>query len=576
MLQGLRGDEYSRKAELNYTRQVPDPAMRGVIFSREGILLAENKPSYEIVYNSLGHPRSVRRESISAFSEIFQIDKDEIIERIRNTPRESSGDVPIFRGLEFADVVPVAERQLELSGVFQVRSTPRRHYPYGKYTSHLIGYLGEVSQEELDSDDYSDFKMGDLLGRSGIEKSYQYFLKGRDGVKSIQVFANGIMKEDMKEGTRSVPGNNLYTTLNLELQIASTEALSASCGAVAVMDPGNGDVLALVSSPGYDINIFGRKVDAEVYSNLVNDASHPFTNRAFSEYPPGSILKPAVSFGALEKGVIDAHTTFFCNGRFHLHGHEWKCWRLKYGGHGKISVVNAIKGSCDVYFYELGKRLGMQGMAEIYDAFGLGQTTGIDLPNEKPGLIPHIQKGRRGGWFYRIPKAGWKQWFDGDTINASIGQGDILVTPIQMAVMTSAVANKGTVWKPRLVSRITNSKGLNRKELQPEPAHPIIKGTSDNWNLIHEAMWETVNQRYGTGYDARIPGLDICGKTGSAQSGPGLTHAWFICFAPRDNPEIAVAVVVEQSGHGGDIAAPIAKKILEVYFKQVTDALGTS
>ena len=448
----------------------------------------------------------------------------------------------------------------------------RRNYPFQDLASHLIGYLGEINPKELGRDEYAYHKMGSLVGKSGIEKKYELDLMGDRGGRQIEVNALG-QKIRILGQVEPTPGNNLMLTLDLELQKAAEKAMEGKRGALVAMNPQNGDILALVSKPDFDPNLFTRGLSVESWRNILENPAHPLQNRAVQgQYPPGSVFKIIVAIAALEEQVISPDTAFYCTGIFPFGDREYRCW--KETGHGRVAFRQAMVESCDIYFYQVGLRLGVDRIAQYAFRLGLGSPTGYPLGPEKPGLVPTSSwKWRRLG----IP------WQPGETISTSIGQGFNLVTPLQMACTLSAIANGGKIYRPRIVDSIRSPDGEFLREVPPFISRSFQISPS-TMKLIQESLWGAVNSPDGTGVQALVPGLDVAGKTGTAQviqrredrSEPlpaeHQDHAWFVCFAPVQQPQITVVVLVEHGGSGGATAAPIARKVLEVFQRQQKNA----
>ncbi|MDZ4165804.1 MAG: penicillin-binding protein 2, partial [Smithellaceae bacterium] len=448
-----------------------------------------------------------------------------------------------------------------------------RKYPIGEVMAHVIGYMGEISQEELTKDLSGEYSFGDYLGKFGLEKEIGRFLKGRDGAEQAEVNAFG--KEVKVLGRlEPVAGYNAVLTINLSLQQAAWNALEGKAGAVVVMDPRDGAILAMVSSPSFDPNLFSEGIPREVWRKLMSNPLHPMENRAITgQYPPASTYKVIVAAAALEAGLVGPDTVYTCNGEYEMGNRTFRCWRRE--GHGRVNLHRAIVESCDVYFYNLGKLIGVDTIATYARHFGLGEKTGIDLPQEKKG---------------RVPTKKWKrerfkeQWHPGETIPISIGQGYNLTTPLQLANVYSALANGGTLYRPRIVKRLLHGDGRVYQEYPPEVISklPVSEKTIQT---INRALWGVVNEPNGTGSALRRVERDVSGKTGTAQvvqlarkgetmrykvSGRRLKdHAMFVCFAPSERPEIVVAVLLEHAGAGGGaVAAPIARKIVDAYFNK--------
>jgi penicillin-binding protein 2 len=455
------------------------------------------------------------------------------------------------------DVAKVEEWKLELPGVI-VEVEPQRAYPTSRFAAHLLGYVREASDEQMKQGRY---RRGELVGQTGLERLLDEFLRGRDGGERIEVDAMGRPIRIVQQ-TEPHPGAEVVTTIDRRVQEAAEKAMEGKAGAVVVMDPRNGDVLALVSTPAFPIDAFTGNIDRAAWVRLVQDPLHPLLNRANqAQYPPGSVFKIILMAAGLQEGSITPMDRVHCPGHFEYGGRTWKDWKKE--GHGSVDLRRGIAQSCDVYFYQQGLKIGAAAIAKYAKAFGLGAVTGIDLGTEKAGLIPEPKPRVKGDKKSRA-------WTGGDTLNMSIGQGAVLVTPMQVARMMAAVANGGVLWKPRLVQRIERpEQGVVFRD--PGQVNGHIELSPVVWALIREGLWAVVND-WGTGGQAKIPGLDVAGKTGTAQiianskSERGEDHAWFAAFAPVKEPQAVVVVLVERGGHGGDAAAPIARKIFNAIF----------
>ncbi|MBM3786629.1 MAG: penicillin-binding protein 2, partial [Acidobacteria bacterium] len=429
-----------------------------------------------------------------------------------------------------------------------------RLYPRENLLSHVIGYVGEVTESELDLADFAKYNQGDLIGKAGIERQYNDVLMGTDGQRQVVVDNKGNEREVIgyKE---AVAGRSMQLTIDLDLQVVAELAMEGRRGSVVALDPRNGEVYAMVSRPAFDPNKFEGRIRQKDWDEYYNNPEKPMLNRAIqSHLAPGSTFKPLVALAALERGVIDENTTFHCPGGMNFYGHYHRCH--KRSGHGTVNLHRALAVSCDVFFYNVGNKLGIDNLARYGEYAGLGKETGIDLPFEYRGILPSSK------WKARTLR---QQWVPGDTISVAIGQGYLAMTPLQLAVMTGGIANGGIWHKPHLV------KDPNR--IEPRKAELNL----DNVNRVIYGMYGVVNQG-GTGGVARLPGVEVCGKTGTAQLASNqllksssrlakemIDNAWFVAFAPRVNPEIVVAVLFEAGAHG-DQAAPIARDVMKIYF----------
>jgi penicillin-binding protein 2 len=563
-LQILKGDYFKNLSENNRIRIQEIDAPRGLLYDRNGISLVDGYPSFDVSLYRQDVPNL--DALILPLSRILCLSPAKIRARIEG----AKATVPPHQPLKIKTDIPRAElaavetRRPDLPGIV-VDVVIRRHYPFKDLASHLIGYLGEINSRELEREEYASHKIGSLVGKSGIEKRYELELMGDSGGRQIEVNALG-QRIRLLGQVEPSPGNNLVLTLDLELQKAAEEAMRGKRGALVAMNPQNGDILALVSKPDFDPNLFARGLSVESWRSIVENPAHPLQNRAVQgQYPPGSVFKVIVAIAALEEHVVTPETTFQCTGIFSYGDRDYRCW--KENGHGRISFRQAMVESCDIYFYHLGLLLGVDRIAQYAYRLGLGSPTGYPLGQEKPGLVPTSSwKWRRLG----IP------WQPGETISTAIGQGFILVTPLQVASTLSAIANGGKVYRPRIVESIRSSDGEFLREVAPSVSRSFQLSPS-TLKLLRESLWAAVNSPAGTGGQALVPGLDVAGKTGTAQviqrredqSEPVLPgqqdHAWFACFAPVNDPQITVVVLIEHGGHGGAAAAPIARKVLEVF-----------
>ncbi|MGH6691273.1 MAG: penicillin-binding protein 2, partial [Gammaproteobacteria bacterium] len=459
------------------------------------------------------------------------------------------------------DVAKIEERKLELPGVI-VEVEPQRTYPSSRFAAHLLGYVREANEEQLKGGRH---RRGDMVGQTGLERLLDEYLRGRDGGESIEVDAMGRPVRLMQQ-TEPHPGAQVITTIDRRVQEAAEQALEGRAGAIVVMDPRNGDVLAMASAPAFPIDRFTGTIDRDAWLAVVRDPEHPMLNRALqTQYAPGSVFKVVVTAAGLQEGTLTPMDRVHCNGEFHLGAWTFKDW--KEGGHGGVDLHRAMAQSCNIFFYQAGLKIGGAAIAKYASAFGFGRPTGVDLQSEKPGLLPKpkIRRGRQ-------------IWQAGETVNMSIGQGALLVTPLQVARFMSAVANGGVLWKPRLVQRVVRA---DRGTVYSDPGQ--VMGHVDLspvvWAFLKQSLWSVVNEG-GTGTAARIPGLDIAGKTGTAQmianskASRGEDHAWFAAFAPAREPEVVVVVLVERGGKGGQVAAPIAKKIFNAIFLEKVASVG--
>jgi len=571
-LQIIKGDYYRSLSENNRIRIQEIVAPRGILFDREGIPLVDSFPSYDVSLFRQDVPDM--KALIPLLSKTLSFDPEKLQARLdstRNLPLSQS--LKLKTDISRRELAMVETRRLDLPGVM-VDMVIRRNYPHGNLASHLIGYLGEINEKELEHTEFTRHKMGYIIGKYGIEREFELELMGMNGGRRYEVNARG-RKMRVLGNVEPNPGNNLYLTIHLGLQRAAEQALGDRRGAIVVMDPQNGDILAMVSKPDFDPNLFARGISPENWKSIIENPARPLQHRAIQgQYPPGSVHKIITAIAAMEEKVITPDTTFSCTGVFPFGTRDYHCWKKE--GHGRMNLRQAVIESCDGYFYQVGLRLGVDRLAKYAGEFGLGRPTGVVLPNEKAGLIPTSSwKMRR----YGIP------WQAGETLSTAIGQGFNLTTPLQVASMVSAVANGGRLYRPRVVQFIRAAHGESIREYFPEIIKSVHVG-EETLAFMRETLWGAVNAPNGTGWRARVQGFDVAGKTGTAQvvqrreggetpSSPHLEdHAWFACFAPLRNPQVTVLVLVEHGGGGGAIAAPIARKVVEKFMelKQPTPA----
>ena len=488
--------------------------------------------------------------------QLLDIDREEIIEKLKDARDfPSSFPVKIASDMSMDQVAKAEANKFYLPGV-AIQIEPKRNYPYNTMLSHVLGYVSEVSTDEMKTPDYKNYSMGDTVGKFGLERMYEKYLRGVDGEKRVEVDASGkeVRVLDTKE---PVSGNSLYLNIDMEVQTTVEQALEGKKGGAVIADPRTGGVLALVSHPAFDPNQL-TSGSREYWKTIATDPSHPLQNRVIQgRFPPGSTFKPLVALAALEKGVINENTTFGCGGHFAFGGHVFKCWQKR--GHGSVSLHKGIVQSCDVFFYNTGLKVGVDNIHEMAELIGITKPTGVDLPGEKSGLVPSTEwKKRTYG----------EKWYEGETVSVAIGQGAVWLTPIGLMQLASFVGNEGVTFKPQIVNRIVSPEGKVIKTFEPVMS-ANVKLNKQNITLVKEAMKGVVNEPGGTAYsNARLENVSISGKTGSAQSGTGgADHAWFIAFAPSDAPSVAMGILVEHGLHGASAAAPIAKAVAQTLFK---------
>lgn len=565
-LQIVQGPQMRLMSENNRIRLMRVPAARGLVYDRHGQLLIDNRPSFDVVF--VPEDARDRAGTLRMLAHYLHEDPAVLEARLRGPSRRPPyAGIVVRQDAQWADVVALETHQLDLPGVsIQVR--PRRWYPHGPLAVHLLGYVGEVNDRELEGE-HRDLRPGDVVGKAGLERIWDEELRGTVGGQQVEVDALG-RRVRIIQKVPDVPGDTLVLTLDLALQEAASRALGDRPGALVALDPRSGAVLAMVSKPDYDPNLFAGGISTEDWRRLIEDPWHPLTNRAVQgTFAPGSVFKVAVAAGLLDSGTADASTRYLCRGGTRFGSRTFRCWNRS--GHGWVDLHRAIVQSCDVFFYEAGRRLGVDGISRYAHRFGLGQPTGIPLPAEASGIIPSTEwKQRRFG----------QPWMAGETLSVAIGQGYVTVTPLQMANLAAMMANGGIHYRPHYVDRVEAPDGTVKRVIEPE-----VLGYADIppklLERVRRGMHDVAMAPGGTGGRVRgpLPDVEIAGKTGTAQvvklgEGRGKNvpvrqrdHAWFIAFAPYEAPEIAVAVLAEHAGGGGGaIAAPIVGQFLAEYF----------
>ncbi len=567
-LQVVEGEEYRRLSENNCIRIKSVPASRGMIYDRNGTLLVDNRPSFDLnIVIKDAHPLLDTLEKLAGFTDL---PIDELIQKVESAKTVSIYKPVLLKKNITRDQLAVVEaHEFDLSGVV-VDVEPRRNYIYKKSAAHLIGYLGEINEKELKSGRYPDVRAGDSIGRYGAEKSFEHILRGKRGGRQVEVDAKGRLVRVLKT-VDSMPGKNICLTIDSTLQQKSEVLLEEKAGAIVAIDPSNGDILVMASAPSFDLNDFIGGISSKKWKALLNNPDHPMSNKAIQgEYPPASTYKMVTAIAALEEGILDRNTTRFCPGHYKYGNRVYRCW--KKWGHGKVNVLAAIERSCDVFFYRSGEALGVDTLARYATGCGLGKLTHIDIANERPGLIPtSAWKKRRFG----------KPWQGGETLSIAIGQGFNLVTPLQMAVFVAAIGNGGTLYRPRILKYTRSYNDKNEIQQTPEILGGLPAG-KETLKLIRKGMLDVVGGARGTARRAKIKGIDIAGKTGTAQvftltkshrdSNKRLDynlrdHAWFVCYAPAENPVIAVSVIIEHGEHGSTTAAPVAIEVVRTWLE---------
>jgi penicillin-binding protein 2 len=567
-LQVIRGSDLRQLSENNRIRIREMVADRGMLLDRRGRILAHNRPSFEVFLV----PEDIREnpETLAKVGEILNLPQEDIGEKMKGLKqRPAFRPIKLKSDIDWDRLVLLESNRIHLPGIL-VDVRPRRAYQYGLLASHLIGYIGEVDENELKQEKNKAYRMGSMIGKYGVEYEWEEQLKGADGGRQIEVDAVGREIKPLRS-VDSFPGNNVFLTIDYDLQKVAEDAYQDKNGALIAMDVKTGRILAMVSKPSFDPSAFARNITSEEWKALIEHPFHPLQNKGLQgQYPPGSVFKIVTAIAGLETEAITPQTQMTCTGFFHYGNRDFRCWKEK--GHGTISLHRAIAESCDIYFYQVGLKVGVDAIAHYAGELGLGRKTGISLPHEKSGIVPSTSwKKKRFG----------VSWYSGETLSFAVGQGYLNATPIQILTLISAVANGGKRMVPQVVERVENIYGGKLKECPPEET-----GRADisekTLRVIQEALMAAVNEPGGTGGAAALKEVKVAGKTGTAQVIRMAVdfkkgdmnrmplkfrdHAWFAAYAPFDNPQIAVAILVEHGGYGGAAAAPIAKKVIGKYF----------
>ncbi len=545
---------YSERAERNRIRAFPISAPRGRILDRDGRVIVDNRSSFSLMLSR----ENLKSAQVGEVVQGLDVDSNEVSARLKRfAPQPRYQPIKIKDELTMGELAFVEAHRGDPSyPEMELIPVERRLYPRNVIAAHLIGYTGEVSDTELNTAEFARYNQGDVIGKTGVERQYNELLTGTDGQRQVVVDSHGVERQviGLKEAR---PGKPLRLTIDLDLQVVAELAMEGRRGAVVALDPRNGEVLAMVSQPSYDPAQFAGRVRPAGLQALFNDPDSPMLNRAIQgAYSPGSTFKPIMAMAGLEDGKTDETFTTFCPGGATFYGRYFAC-HLK-GGHGTVDLHKAIAQSCDVYFYNLGNRLGIDKIAEYAELFGLGKKTGIDLPNEAEGLVPSTR------WKIRTSR---EKWYPGETISVAIGQGALTVTPLQLANAIGGLAMGGVWYTPHVVADPARRETPRRVEFKPENLAQVVNG-----------MFAVVNE--GTGRAAQVAGIEVCGKTGTSQLASNTVlkgtrlgqqlkdNAWFVGFAPRQNPEIVVVALIEGGLHGATAAAPVARDLIKTYFEK--------
>jgi len=569
-LQVLKGSDFMGLSESNRVRLISLPSYRGEITDRNGVTLASIRPSFNLYVT----PEDVQDldETLNVLKEKIEFDVDKVKSDIRQS--QPFMDVLIKADIQ-RDQMAFVEENNQLLGGIHLKVEPLRNYLYGELAAHTLGYLGEINKDKLNKGE-AGYRMGDIVGKEGIEFLFEQDMQGKKGYKEVEVDVSG---RELAVLRKSPPqsGNHVQLTLDLRIQKVVEQLMTGTeetpiNGSAVVMKVQTGEILAMTSKPSFDPNLFAAGISVREWRKLLFNDQHPLQNKAIDgQYPPGSVYKIIAAYAALEEEAVTPEETVFCPGYFRLGRRLYRCWRR--GGHGDVDLHTALAQSCDVYFYTVGHKLGIDTLARYAKMLGMGSLTQINLLGEKPGLVPTKE------WKLR---ARGEEWLAGETISASIGQGFNLATPIQQARLIATVANGGILLKPYLVRKIKDKGGEVVREVFPSIENRLVS-RPDTLSIIQKGLFAVVNEKRGTGWRARTKQITVAGKTGTAQvvklkkdvkdeeeeeiPYKYRDHAWFVGYAPFENPEIAVAVIVEHGGHGGSAAAPIVRQIIEAYNK---------
>lgn len=579
-LQVQQGDYYNQLADSNRVRSIEIAAPRGNIYDRKGREIVTNRPSFNVVW--IRENNKINDEWLKRLTGLLRQDAATLLEKIRKMAGEP-GHIPVrlAEDIDWETVARIENNRMHLPEV-KIEVVPLRIYHFGNLASHLIGYMGEINKAELDKADKTFYKGGNLIGKMGLERLREPDLRGEKGYDNMEVNALGFEQQNLKD-VEPLPGKDLYLTLDVELQKIAEEEMASKnrAGAVVAMEANTGRLLVAASAPELQLEEFVGGISQKAWQGMLDNPLHPLVNKLVQgQYPPASTYKLVTAFAGLSEGIVTPDTTLFCPGQYQFGNRVYRCW--KKGGHGTVSFKRAVAESCDVYFYQVGQKLGVDRLARYAKMFGLGEKTGVEIEHEKPGLIPTTEWKRKR---YNV------KWHEGETLSIAIGQGYDLATPLQIALMTSVIANGGTLYKPTVVEQVVDPDGKITSSFKPEVLSRL-SGQGRNLKLVREGMVEAVNSRRGTGREAQIDsqhGIIVGGKTGTGQvvrlaqyihlkeediPYKYRDHAWFTCFAPAANPEIVVTVMVEHGLHGGSASAPIAAKILNQYFEDKSKRQG--
>ena len=559
-LQLIYRDEYGKKSEENSIRIIPREPVRGMMFDRHGVLVVDNRPAFTVTIM----PFEFDRRAIPSLARLLALDPADLSDRLaRGEAYSRFAPVKIQRDIDFRTLSALEEMRDALPGVsYQIES--KRYYPTAARASHLFGYTKEISEGQL-AQSGEGYEQGDVVGSTGLEAQYERSLRGAKGAEFSTVNVHGQVVGSFDNGRQDLPavdGRDLLLTLDADLQAFAESLMVGRAGAVVAIDPADGGILAMVSKPDYDLGIFSGVTTPDLWRSLNADPTHPLFNRAtLTRYPPGSTFKMILALAALENNVVTPGWRVSCGGAFRLGNKVFKDLHV----HGSTDMIESIQRSCNVYYYQVMLKVGLDAWSEMGSRFGFGKLTGMDILEESPGLLPSTAFMNR-----RYGDRGWTRGF---LPSLGIGQGELGVTPLQMAVYAMILANGGAYHQPHTVRAIVDRQHNSIDTVLFQTR--MLKISARSWEIVREGMRRVVQEPGGTGSLARIQGMESGGKTGTAQNPHGADHAWYVGFAPFDNPRIAMAVLVENAGFGGSFAAPVAGKCMERYLRRILPPDGT-
>ena len=564
-LQVQKYKSFLERSEQNRVRQVSVEPPRGLIYDRNGILLVENRPSYAV--SVIPWEANKSPDVYDLLSDYLGNDKEFILARVKNNSVGNFQPAKIKRSVDLNTLSILEEHSVELPGVVY-GLFPERFYPTNAGMSHLLGYIREISDYDLIRHKNDGYNKGDLIGWIGLEKTYEKMLRGEKGYEYIQVDALGrrIGKLETAETKAPKPGNDLHLSVDLAVQIEAERFLENKKGAIILLDPSNGEIISFASAPGYTLDTFSGPISPEDWQLLLNDDSHPLFNRAtMSTYPPGSTFKIITAIAALESGVIDRNWKVKCPGYYKLGRRVFKCNR--FSGHGEVKLIEAIEQSCNVYFYRLILELGLEGWSNYSRKFAFGSKTGIDIPEESAGLVPDRT--------FLDKKYGKGKWQDGHLLNLVLGQGDLLVTPVQMANLMMIIRNEGVYHKPHVARKYYYPSAQSYEDVEGKTSLIDINISDSTWSILKEGMKRVIDGEKGTGRIARLSEYEIYAKTGTAQNPHGDDHAWFVGFVEDDLNPLAFVIIIENGGSGSSVAGPIGRALIKKYYQTLSSGYAS-